>query len=292
MCLAFQRTIGTLAIGLAAVVTLPSCGGGSSGSSNLPSVAVAAPTPIATVSGATPTPTVTPTIAPTTKPTIAPTAAPTATAIPVPNAIAAATYLTDNPGLIFGNPTYFSVSAATTTTPIDGVLCTQPIEQKQHFHNHLTVFANGIQYAIPLAIGLYHPIKLFGFGSMANPNPLVGWYDIDPADPTACHYDIHVHAADGVFHIEATTATQAFYLKDFLDIWGVTMSTTGFWKFTGPTRWFETDESTGAPGQHHVHEITGMDPSLIQLTKKVEFTVEIGTPLVPVPNYIFIESQL
>jgi hypothetical protein len=230
------------------------------------------------------------TTVPTPVATTVPTAVATATA--VPNAITAATYLTDNPGLIFGNPKYFSVSAATTTTPIDGVLCTQPIERKQHFHNHITVIDNGIQYAIPLAIGLYHPVKLFGFGPMANPNPLVGWYDIDPADPTACHYDVHVHAADGVFHMEATSATQPFYLKDFLDIWGVTMSTTGFWEFTGPTRWFKTDESTGAPGQHHVQEITGMDPALIQLTKEVEFTVEIGTPLVPVPNYIFIESQL
>ena len=69
------------------------------------------------------------------------------------------------------------------------------------------------------------------------------------------------------------------------------MSTTGFWVFKGPTRWFQTDEN-GAPGTHKVTEITGVDPATIQLTLHQEFTVEIGAPLVPTPNYIFIESQL
>jgi hypothetical protein len=188
---------------------------------------------------------------------------------------------------VYGDLTYFSVAAATSTTPIDGVPCTgEPPALAQHFHDHLTIYANGKQYAVPVAIGIYHPLKLFG-----NANTIIGWYNINPADPTACHYDIHVHAGDGVFHIETPSATQAFYLKDLLDIWGVSMSTTGFWNFSGPTRWFETDESTGAPGQHHVREITGMDPATIQLTKQVEFTVEVGTT-VPIPNYIFIESQL
>lgn len=179
------------------------------------------------------------------------------------------------------------LSAAATNAPIDGIPCTGALPTlAQHFHDHLTLYVNGIQYAIPVAIGIYHPAKLNGTSA----NPLVGFYNIDPNDATACHYDIHVHAADGVFHVETASATQTFYLKNFLDIWGVSMSTTGFWKISGPTRWFETDESVGGPGSYKVREITGIDPATIVLTKHLEFTVEIGTPLVAIPNYLFVET--
>jgi hypothetical protein len=144
---------------------------------------------------------------------------------------------------------------------------------------------NGSEYAIPAGIGIYHPILLFG-------PTYAGWYNINPSDPTACHYDIHVHAGDGVIHMETPSATAVFTLKEFLDIWGVTFSPTGFWTFTGPTRWFMTDEHVGPPGTHTVTEITNLDPALILLGRHVEYTVEVGTPLVNIPNYGWIESSL
>jgi hypothetical protein len=99
-----------------------------------------------------------------------------------------------------------------------------------------------------------------------------------------------VHAGDGVIHIETASPTKTFFLKDVLDIWGVTKAATGFWQFTGPTHWFETDELHYASGTHKVVDITNVDPATIQLTPHTEFTVEVGTPLVDTPNYIFIDK--
>ncbi|GAC1419069.1 MAG: hypothetical protein NVSMB64_28570 [Candidatus Velthaea sp.] len=166
---------------------------------------------------------------------------------------------------------------SSTNATIDNLACTPGSSTGQHFHAHLSLFVNGTQYAIPAAIGLYHAVV------KTPPN----FYDLDPHDATACLYVTHTHVPDGIIHIETANATQTYTLAQFLDVWGVTLSTNGFWTFTGPTRVFVTDENTKTAGTHTVTEITGQNPSTIVLGKHQEYTIEVGTP-VNTPNYTFI----
>ena len=226
-------------------------------------------------------PTITPT-PPVPTPTVSPTLAPTA----VIDSNLAPLVLWDNPSLILGNSSTWNHIGSLTNTPIDNIACTGPLPTlAQHFHDHISFFVNGAQYAIPAAIGIFHPTLLDGPAS-------AGWYNINPAlDPSACHYDIHIHADSGVIHIETPSAAQHFTLKNFLDIWGVTINPLGFLGFTGPTHWYLTNMSNAlGAGKYTVVDITYADPATIVLSGHLELTVEVGTP-VNIPNYQWVSDS-
>jgi len=145
-----------------------------------------------------------------------------------------------------------------------------------HYHVHFSLFVNGHRYALPAGTGIYEP-------GVYVPQYLV----MATGGPDGCYYSIHVHALEGMVHIEDDTPNVVRTLGQFLDIWGQQLSTAGFGKFMGMTRWFDTDLTTGAPGSHPVVEQTGTDPHLIPMLDHHEYTVEIGPTWVNTPNYTF-----
>jgi hypothetical protein len=93
----------------------------------------------------------------------------------------------------------------TTTGPdptINGIPCQSNEQLAVHYHAHLSIIVNGNETTLPAGVG------------------------IDQA--TQCLYWLHVHATDGVIHIEAPKASAArkFTLGDVFDVWGKPLSST------------------------------------------------------------------
>lgn len=88
---------------------------------------------------------------------------------------------------------------------VRGIACDASVPV-QHIHVHLTLIADGVQRAIPLAIGVT--------GSEVIQNFVVDG---------RCFYWLHTHDATGIIHVEAPVATQ-FTLGDLFAIWGEPLS--------------------------------------------------------------------
>jgi hypothetical protein len=140
--------------------------------------------------------------------------------------------------------------------PVDGIKCLGMEGQGLHIHSHVALFVNGKQYAIP---------KLLG------------------ATPTAaggCLYWIHTHDATGIIHVEspqivAPEGDGEYTLGMLFDIWGYPLTRNGVAGFTGPV----TAYVNGA-------QYDG-DLRAIPLVSHQQIVLEVGTPLVPPPNYEF-----
>jgi len=140
--------------------------------------------------------------------------------------------------------------------PVDGIKCLGMEGQGLHIHSHVALFANGKQYQIP---------KLLG------------------ATPTAsggCLYWIHTHDASGIIHVESpeVVAPQGdghYTLGMLFDIWGYPLTRTGAAGFTGPVTAFVNGS-----------EYDG-DLRAIPLVSHQQIVIEVGTPVVPPPNYVF-----
>jgi hypothetical protein len=119
-----------------------------------------------------------------------------------------------------------------------------------HVHAHLSLFVNGEQLAIPANIGILQNGNTFTF------------------------YTLHCHDATGIIHVEAA-APATFTLSQFFDIWGEPLSSTGAAGHSGTVTTFVD----GAP-------FTG-DPRTIELTAHRQITLEVGTPVITPPVYLF-----
>jgi len=230
------------------------CGGGGGGGTNtIPGGPGATPTPVPT---ATPVPT------------------PSPTPVPVGDSPAAATQLTDSPSIVVGDPTTIGIFPNTgtpTNATIDGIACGTS-GTGQHFHAHVSVFHNGQQIVVPSGTGMYKPVV------MAAPY-------FQDAGPGGCDYDLHIHSDDAILHIETVSPTQVFNIQELIDIWGQTLTANSFGPLAGPTRVFVTDESAGTPGSYTVREVTGQDLTMVNITRHLEITFEVGPTFVNVPNY-------
>jgi hypothetical protein len=266
-----------LAVSLALLTTACGGGGGGSSASFVPGTP-SSPSNPANPSNPTPIPTSAP------APTLAPPPAPTAQPVVIPNDVQnstqPATVVRDADYNAIGqiNPASSIVAARPSNATVDGIACGAESGAGQHFHIHLSIFYNGTQYAVPAAIGIYHP------KNSAQPY----FYEANLADPASCTLAPHTHAADGVVHIATADPKQQFNLGEVLDEWGVTLNPNSFWTFSGPTRVFKTDESStgGSAGSHPVTEVTGIDPHAIPLINHFEYTIEVNG-VVPTPNYTF-----
>ncbi len=88
---------------------------------------------------------------------------------------------------------------------VDGIQCA-PLEQlAYHIHVHLQVYVDGHPRYLPPAIGMIHPVAQ----QTAN-GPFYG--------AGKCYYWLHVHAGDGIIHIESPTQ-KIYTLGDFFDEW-------------------------------------------------------------------------
>ncbi len=95
--------------------------------------------------------------------------------------------------------------------PIDGMTCRSTMEQSDtyHVHAHVDIFVNGQQRRIPAGAGIKAP---------RFPEHLSTGLFVDNSY-NSCLYWLHVHANDGIIHIEAPTKGN-YTLGEFFDIWG------------------------------------------------------------------------
>jgi hypothetical protein len=87
---------------------------------------------------------------------------------------------------------------------INGIPCQSNEQLAVHYHAHLSIIVNGNETTLPAGVG------------------------IDTTAQPPCLYWLHVHATDGVIHIEAPKASAArkFTLGDVFDVWGKPLSST------------------------------------------------------------------
>jgi hypothetical protein len=186
---------------------------------------------------------------------------------------AAPILLDEAPSTVIGDTSAFGyIVGAPGTATIDGQPCPAGATINTHYHVHLSLFVNGHQDAIPAGTGIHNPVVTYP--------P----YFVEAAS-NGCAYPVHVHALMGMVHVESAQTNAVLTLGDFLDIWGQQLGVTGFGPFSGTTRWFETDETTGTAGSHPVTELTGTDPHAINLIDHHEYTIEVGPAWVPIENF-------
>ncbi len=151
------------------------------------------------------------------------------------------------------------LNAATGQT-VDGIQCQTNEQLVLHVHTHLTIFVNGKAQVIPYGIGIP------GFQAQQTPNgPFIS--------TGSCFYWLHVHADDGIIHIESPSTTLSFTLGQFFDEWGIPLSSTQVGPATGKVTVFFT-----SPGKKAML-YTG-NPRDIPLGDHYQIQLVVGTPIV------------
>jgi hypothetical protein len=151
------------------------------------------------------------------------------------------------------------INAATGQT-VDGVQCQAGEQTEVHVHTHLTIFVNGHSRVIPYGVGIP------GFQAVSTPQgPFV--------ETGSCFYWLHVHALDGIIHVESPSTTLSFTLGQFFQEWGVPLSTTQVGPATGKVTVFFTSPGK-KPGLY-----TG-NPNDLPLGDHYQIQLDVGTPIV------------
>ncbi len=89
----------------------------------------------------------------------------------------------------------------------------------------------------------------------------------------SCFYWLHVHANDGIIHIESPSTTQSFTLGQLFDEWGQPLSTTQVGPATGKVTVFFSSPGK-KPGIY-----TG-NPRNLPLGDHYQIQLDVGTPIV------------
>jgi hypothetical protein len=151
------------------------------------------------------------------------------------------------------------INAATGQT-VDGVQCQAGEQTVVHVHTHLTIFVNGKAQVIPYGIGIP------GFQAVQTAQgPFV--------ETGSCFYWLHVHANDGIVHIESPSTSTSFTLGQFFDEWGQPLSTTQVGPASGKVSVFFTSPGK-KPGLY-----TG-NPANLPLGDHYQIQLDVGTPIV------------
>jgi hypothetical protein len=151
------------------------------------------------------------------------------------------------------------LNAATGQT-VDGIQCQTNEQLVLHVHTHLTIFVNGKAQVIPYGIGIP------GFQAVSTAQgPFV--------QTGSCFYWLHVHANDGIIHIESPSTSESFTLGQFFNEWGIPLSKTQVGPATGNVTVFFT-----SPGQK-AKLYTG-NPNNIPLGDHYQIQLNVGTPIV------------
>ncbi len=149
---------------------------------------------------------------------------------------------------------------AATGQPINGIQCQAGEQTLVHVHTHLTIFVNGKARVIPYGIGIP--------GAQATSTPTGPFVSTG-----SCFYWLHVHANDGIVHIESPSTTQTFTLGDFFAEWGIPLSKTQVGSATGPVTVFFS-----SPGKNP--QLYTGDPNNIPLGDMYQIQLVVGTPIV------------
>src|SRR3984957_2111225 len=151
------------------------------------------------------------------------------------------------------------LNAATGQT-VDGIQCQTNEQLVLHVHTHLTIFVNGKAQVIPYGIGIP------GFQAVSTAQgPFV--------QTGSCFYWLHVHANDGIIHIESPSTTESFTLGQFLNNWWIPLKKPQVGPATGNVTVFFT-----SPGQK-AKLYTG-NPNNIPLGNHYQIQLNVGTPIV------------
>jgi hypothetical protein len=148
---------------------------------------------------------------------------------------------------------------------VQGVQCNSAEQVAYHIHTHLAVYVNGVLRPISPGIGTVAP--------MAQQTANGVFYEA-----SNCYYWLHVHAQDGVIHVESPT-NRTYTLGQFFAIWGQPLSKTRVGPATGKLTVYVNG-----------HQYTG-DPTTIPLSSREDIQIDVGTP-VPPKTVDWSQSQL
>jgi hypothetical protein len=146
-------------------------------------------------------------------------------------------------------------STAARGQSVDGIQCDSSEQVAYHVHAHLSVYVDGRLRPLPAGVGVVAPL--------AQQTPNGAFYGA-----SRCYYWLHVHAQDGVIHIESPTA-RIYTLGQFFDIWRQPLSATQVGSAEGTLTVFVND-----------HRYQG-DPRAVALGSHVDIQIDIGAPAVP-----------
>lgn len=112
-------------------------------------------------------------------------------------------------------PDLASADSTVKGTPLGGIRCLPSMNPSYHVHTHLAIYVNGVQKRIPAGAGIVN----------GQTKVLVGGIFIENFDSSSstCLYWLHVHADDGIIHVEAPSE-RGFTLGQFFDVWGQSLS--------------------------------------------------------------------
>lgn len=159
-------------------------------------------------------------------------------------------------------------NAGLTGAPIDGIQCNNSEQLAYHHHVHIAIFINGQPRAVPLGIGMVPPalVQNTAKGPFAEGSQ-------------SCLYWVHVHATDGIVHIESPEV-RTYLLTQIFAVWRQPLSATQIGPYTGHV----TATVNGQPW-------TG-DPGEIPLDQEAQIVLNLNGPVVKPPPIVWKGTSL
>lgn len=149
---------------------------------------------------------------------------------------------------------------------VDGIRCDASEQVAYHIHAHLTVYVNGALRPIPAGIGIVTPV--------AEQTPDGPFYSA-----TRCYYWLHVHAQDGVIHVESPDNSN-YTLGQFFAIWKQPLTADRIGPDTGTLTVFVNGVRRSG------------NPATIELESHEDIQIDVGTPVVAPQRIDWSKSQL
>jgi len=157
-------------------------------------------------------------------------------------------------------PDLASADTTQSGAPVGPITCRGRMDDqdKYHIHAYVTIYVNGHQMRLPAGAGIAAPRQA---------QHLANGFFVDNSF-SGCLYWLHVHANDGIVHVEAPYQG-TFTLGQFFDIWNQPLST----EQVGPARGTVTAFINGK-------RWTG-DPRGLPLLPHAAIQLDVGSPVVP-----------
>jgi hypothetical protein len=149
---------------------------------------------------------------------------------------------------------------------IAGIQCDASEQVAYHIHTHLTVYVNGALRPIPAGIGVVTPVA-----QQTADGPFY--------TASRCYYWLHVHAQDGIIHVESPNRSN-YSLGQFFGIWKQPLTADQ----VGPVRGTLTVFVNGS-------RYSG-NPAAIVLKSREDIQIDVGTPSVAAERIDWSQSQL
>ena len=165
-------------------------------------------------------------------------------------------------------PTLASADSTAAGAPVDGITCRTSSQQhiKYHIHVHVAVFVNGQEERLPAGAGIPAP-RLY--------EHLTDGLFVDNGI-NGCLYWLHIHAYDGVIHVESPYKG-TFTLGQFFDIWRQPLGVAQVGPAKGTVVAFENGKRfTGNPRDIPLlpHAVVQLDVGTFVPFQPVHFTVK------------------